>query len=173
MISRRTFYFVNVTKEKYIKEWRTNIKTKIILTYARTSRDKGLRTYLWKGWGLMCGQYSRNEWCIASFTTTLKLENKLLVWIEPRKGGIISKGWIWDYIGRPALWLERTWVYTGRFDHWYWNKWVLMAFNLKMKDMCSTLWVEVEGWMLVVINSTQMSWKLNIEYWILNIEYSI
>ena len=49
------------------------------------------------------------------------------------KCGTILKSWNWQYIRIPVSWLERTWGYTGIFEPWYWNKWVLMAFNLKMK----------------------------------------
>ena len=64
----------------------------------------------------------------------LKLENELPVWTEAIKCGPTLKSWTWDYIGRPACPLEITWGCTGRFESWYWKKWMLMDFNLKMKE---------------------------------------
>ena len=45
-----------------------------------------------------------------------KLENNLPFWTEAKRGGIILKSLTWDYIGRPAWWLEIIWGYTGIFE---------------------------------------------------------
>ena len=67
LLAQCYFYFVNVTQEKYIKEWRMNVWTEII----RTSRDKGLCEDSCQGWGLVCRHYSRNECCTPFYGSPL------------------------------------------------------------------------------------------------------
>ena len=57
----------------------------IILTCKHKSKDMDGHADSWQGLWLTYGHYSINVWCIASFTTNLKLENWLLVWTEARE----------------------------------------------------------------------------------------
>ena len=47
----------------------------IILTCKHKSKDMDGHADSWQGLWLTYGHYSINVWCIASFTTNLKLEN--------------------------------------------------------------------------------------------------